>query len=145
MDLGDARVSLTEICGLPNGIIANPPAVDPLRSIVVGYDSGNAMVAAFRFDAGGDTTPLWRREMNHAAHPLLFADTGELVLGDHDPSRNRDQLVVLDIETGDELARADTGSPVQSVLFGSAGFGRDLYFCSVTTVSHFVVSTRPTP
>ena len=26
----------------------------------------------------------WRREQNHACHPLLFADTGELVTNDHD-------------------------------------------------------------
>jgi hypothetical protein len=37
------------------------------------------------------------------------------------------------------LARADTGSPVQSVLFGAPGFDRDFYMCSFTTVSRIAV------
>ena len=135
VDLATAVVSLTEVCGLPGGLIANPPAIDPERGIAVAYDSGNGVVAAFRFGADGATSPLWRRAMNHAAHPIRFPGTGELVLCDHDSERNADQLVVVDIETGDELARADTGSPIQSVLFGAAGFERDVYYCSFTTVA----------
>jgi hypothetical protein len=137
--LDDGAVSLTEICGLPGGLIANPPAIDPVRRIAVGYDSGNGLVAAHRFDGAGATTPLWRRELNHAAHPLRFADTAELVLGDHDASRGADQVVVVDIESGDELARADTGSPVQSVLFPCPGFHRDVYLCSFTTLTRLAV------
>jgi hypothetical protein len=57
------------------------------------------------------------------------------VLCDHDAVRNADQVVVIDIETGHELARADTGSPIQSVLFLAPGFERDLYYCSFTTVA----------
>jgi hypothetical protein len=114
--------------------------VDTDRRIAVGYDSGNGVVAAFRFDDAGAFTPLWRRDMNHAAHPLLLADTGELVLCDHDVARNAEQVVIVQIETGVELARADTGSPVQSVLFGAPGFDRDLYLCSFTTVSRVTVS-----
>ncbi|MEN9645259.1 MAG: hypothetical protein RL238_1928 [Actinomycetota bacterium] len=139
--LDDGAVSLTEICGLPGGLIANPPAIDAERRIAVGYDSGNGVVAAFRFDERGATSPLWRRDLNHAAHPLRFPDTGELVLFDHDAARNADQLVVLDIETGAELARVDTGSPVQSVLFPAAGPARDLYCVSFTTVTRIT----PTP
>lgn len=138
--LADGEVSLTEICGLPGGLIANPPAIDPVRRIAVGYDSGNGVVAAFRFDEQGATTPLWRRDLNQAAHPLRFPDTGELVVFDHDAARNAEQLVVLDIETGAERARVDTGSPVQSVLFAAAGPARDLYVCSFTTVTRITVA-----
>jgi hypothetical protein len=137
--LDDGIVQLTEVCGLPNGLVANPPAVDAARSIAVGYDSSNGVVAAFRIDESGVTGRLWHKELHHAAHPLRFADTGEIVLFDHDAVRNADQVVVLDIETGDELARADTGSPVQSVLFAGAGWDRDLYVCSFTTVSRVSV------
>ena len=139
VDLADGSVSLTEICGLAGGLVANPPAVDPGRNIVVGYDSGNGIVAAFRFDHQAVTERLWQRHLDHAAHPLRFPDTGELVLCDYDAERNTDQVVVLDIETGDERARVDTGSPVQSVLFAAPGFDRDLYVCSFTTVSRVAV------
>jgi hypothetical protein len=139
VDLETAAVTLTEICGLPNGMVANLPVVDESRRIVVGYDSSNGVVAAFDIAADGTTAPRWRREQNHACHPLLFADTGELVMNDHDADRMADAIVVLDIETGEERVRVDSGSAVQSVLFPAAGFGRDFYYCS------FAVLTRVAP
>jgi hypothetical protein len=135
VDLATAAVTLTEICGAPNGVIANPPLIDEARRIAVGYDSGNGVLAAFDIAADGTATPRWRRDQNHACHPLLFADTGELVTNDHDPTRLVDEIVVLDIESGSERVRVDAGSPVQSVLFPAAGFGRDFYYCSFVTLT----------
>jgi hypothetical protein len=68
-------------------------------------------------------------------HPLRFPTTGELLVNDHDATRGTDQAVVLDIETGDELGRVDTGSPVQSLLFGAPGWNDDAYVVSFTTVT----------
>jgi hypothetical protein len=135
VDLVSGRVELTEICGLPNGVIANPPLVDARRMIVVGYDSGNGVLAAFDIAADGSLRRRWRRDQNHACHQLLFADTGELLTTDHDAERMMDQFVIVDIETGDERVRMDSGSPLQSVLFPAPGFGRDLYLCSFSTIS----------
>jgi hypothetical protein len=135
VDLVTGEVTLTEICGLPGGLIANPPLVDEARRIVVGFDSGNGVLAAFDVDERGGTRPRWRRDQDHACHLLLFGDTGELVTADHDATRMAEQLVVLDIETGEERVRVDTGSPVQSVVFPAAGWDRDVYSCSFTTVT----------
>jgi hypothetical protein len=135
VDLVTAAVSMTEICGRSNGLVANPPVVDEARRIVVGYDSGNGVLAAFDVAGNGRTTPRWRREQNHACHPLLFADTGELVTNDHDAARMADEIVVLDIETGAERLRVDAGSAVQSVVFPAPGFGRDFYYCSFATLT----------
>ena len=139
VDLASGSVSLTEICGLPGGLIANPPIVDTARKIVVGYDSGNGIVAAFDIAADGKLTPRWQRAQNHACHPLLFPDTGELVTNDHDPERMADAVVVVDIETGAERVRVESGSPVQSVLFPAPGFGRDVYYCSFAAVARVAV------
>jgi hypothetical protein len=135
VDLATAAVSLTEICGLPNGVIANPPLIDQARRIAIGYDSGNGVLAAFDIAADGSTLLRWRRDQNHACHLLLLADTGELITNDHDVDRMADQFVVLDIETGEEQLRVDTGSPVQSVLFPSVGWNRDVYYCSFATIA----------
>jgi hypothetical protein len=135
VDLATGAVTRTEVCGLPGGLIANPPLVDIDRRVAVGYDSGNGVVAAFDIDGAGALTERWRRDLDHAGHPLLFPATGELVLGDHDGARMADQVVVVDIGTGTELARADTGSPLQSVVFHAAGFGRDAYLCSMSTLT----------
>jgi hypothetical protein len=143
VDLTTGVVRLTEICGLPGGVIANPPAIDPERRIAVGYDSGNGVLAGFAFDEDdGTLEPRWTRHQDHAGHPLRYPDTGELVTGDYDSTRMMDQVVVLDLESGAELARADTASPVQSVLFPSPGFGRDLYYCSFTTLARVSVVDR---
>lgn len=138
VDLASGAVQLAEVCGLSGGLIANPPAVDIRRGVAVGYDSGNGVVTAFRINDEGIGERLWSVPLNHAAHPLLFPDTGELVLCHHEPGEG-ESVVVLEVETGRELGRVATGGPVQSVVFGSAGFGHDLYLCSFTTVTRVSV------
>ncbi|MFM8973853.1 MAG: hypothetical protein ACKOOG_14735, partial [Actinomycetota bacterium] len=135
IDLATGAVTLTEICGRPGGIIANPPVVDEARRIVVGYDSGNGLLAAFTVADDGTCTLRWRHEQNHASHLVLFPDTGELVTADHDPAAFAESIVVRDIASGAERLRVASGSPVQSVLFPAAGFDRDIYYCSFTTVT----------
>jgi hypothetical protein len=137
--LTGGTAALAEVCGLPGGLIANPPVIDRHRSIAVGYDSGNGVMTAFDVATDGGLSPRWQRHQHHGGHLLLYPETGELVTGHYDQARRADQVVVLDIGTGSELARADTGSPVQSVLFPAAGFGRDLYLCTFTTISRVSV------
>ena len=66
---------------------------------------------------------------------ILITNIGELVTNDHDRVRGADQVVVLDVATGAERVRIDSGSPVQSVLFPAPGFGDDCYLCSFTTLT----------
>ncbi len=141
VDLGSGAITMAEVCGQAGGLVANPPVIDSTRRIAVGYDSGNGVLCAFDFDDEGGLTKRWSRQQNHGGHLLLFPDTGELLTGDHDELRHAEQAVFLDIATGEEHARIDTGSPVQSVLFPAAGFGRDVYLCSFTTVSRVVVQS----
>ena len=135
IDLATGAVTLTEICGKPNGVVANPPLVDAGRRIVVGFDSGNGVLAAFDIADDGALTPRWQRDQNHASHMLLFAETGELVTTDHDASRMVDEIVVLDVTNGEERVRVASGSAVQSVLFPAAGWDRDFYYCSFAAIA----------
>ncbi len=139
IDLTEGTCAMAEVCGLPGGLIANPPVIDVSRSIAVGYDSGNAVMTAFDIASDGTLTLRWRRDQHHAGHLLLDPETGALVTGDFDAGRGADQVVVVDIGTGEELARCDTGSPVQSVLFPAAGFHNDVYVCTFTTVTRVSV------
>jgi hypothetical protein len=135
VDLATAEVTLTEVCGLPGGLIANPPLVDPDRRIVVGYDSGNGVVAAFDIADDGSLSPRWRHEQDHASHLLLDPVSGLFLSGDHDADSFSEDLVVRSIESGDEVVRVASGSPLQSVLFPAAGFGRSAWAVSFSTVS----------
>jgi len=139
VDLATGEATLTEICGRPGGVVANPPLIDVDRRIAVGFDSGNAVLVAFDIAADGSLTERWRRDQDHASHLLLFGDTGELLTTDHDLARMADVLVVLDIETGAERVRIDSGSPLQSVLFPAVGWDRDVYYCSFAALARLSV------
>jgi hypothetical protein len=133
---GDAQ--LVDICGHPGGIVANPPivALDGEHGLAVGYDSGHGVMTAWRWAPGRDRMDeLWQRPQNHAAHSIYYPDCGDLVTFDYDVERGIDQCVVLDVSTGKERARADTGSPIQSVVFPCPGWERDLYALTFTTLS----------
>ncbi|MEZ5142654.1 MAG: hypothetical protein R2726_09085 [Acidimicrobiales bacterium] len=135
-DGGRPIVDRFEVCGEPGGVIANPPAVDPTRRLALGYDSGNGVVTAWRYGAAGEGGErLWSRRLDQAGHPLLFPDTGEVVLGDFDHETGQEQVVVVDVESGEVRARVATGSPLQSVLFPAPGWSDDLYTCTFTTLS----------
>ncbi len=167
----DGTVRSTEISGLPFGTESNPPAWDPERRIVVAYDSGNAVVRAWRLE-GDELEPLWRHDgLAHAGHLILYPDTRELVVGDWEdaPALRRrvvrpafrafgqvvassararraslavgsDQMVILDLDTGEEKARVRVPSASQGCLFPAPGFGRDVYYQSLTTVARVVVA-----
>lgn len=51
-----------------------------------------------------------------------------------------DQLVVLDLDSGDEKARVGVPSASQGFLFPAPGFGRDVYYQSLTTIARVVVT-----
>jgi hypothetical protein len=154
-----------EISGLPHGTCTNPPLFDSARRIALGYDSGNGVLAAFRLADDGGLAPLWKRAIATAAHLLHYPDTGEVVVNDFRsplvarsawlrnlsrratgivtrPSVRRllsrlshDDVVVLDVESGAERARASVPSLFQSVLFPAPGWRRDFYYCSFSTVA----------
>jgi len=75
---GGGEPRSVEISGLPYGTESNPPAWDPVNRIVVAYDAGNAVIAAWRL-IGDDLEPLWKREgFAHARHLHVPPDPREL-------------------------------------------------------------------
>lgn len=128
-----------EVCGLAGGSITNPPLVDAQRGIVVGYDSANAVLQAWRFDdAQRALQPLWRRApFGCASHLLLYPDSGELVVNDY--RRHGEEVVVLDIASGDERGRVRSGGLMQGVVFPSPGWQRDLYWSSMGRLARVYV------
>jgi hypothetical protein len=121
--------------GLAHGTIVNPPLVDAARNIVVAYDSGNDRVGGFRYGDGFE--PLWEHEMGASNHFLLFPESGEIVINDY--RDGAEHVVVLDVESGEVLARGATGSPLQAVAFQSPGWSRDIYTCTFTTLARAAV------
>ena len=141
VSLSDAADHSTlDVSGLPGGSITNPPVVDVPRGIVVGYDSANTVLQAWRFDADlRAPIPLWRKApFGAASHMILYADTGELVVNDY--RRHGEEVVVLDITTGLERGRVRTGGLMQGVVFPSPGWGRDFYWSSMGRLARVCVA-----
>ena len=118
----------------PGAVVANPPAVDCVRGIVVGYDSGHRVVTAWDYRSE-PARHLWTRTIGHGGHPIVLEVLGAVVLGDYDPATHDEALMVIDVTSGDQLARVSGVSPIQSVLFGARGFDHDIYVCTFLSVS----------
>ena len=146
------RVSLSDaqdhdaidVCGLAGGSITNPPLVDVKRGIVIGYDSANRHLQAWSLRAHSaqrrraELTPRWqRRPFGCASHMILYPGSGELVINDY--RHHGEEVVVLDIDTGQERGRVRSGGVMQGVVFPSVGFGRDFYWSSMGRLARVYV------
>ncbi len=168
-DAGDTEI--VDVSGLPRGTVTNPPLYDERRRVAIAYDSGNGVVQAFRF-ADGRLSPLWRRRLSHAGHMVHYPASGELVLHDYRgpaiartaaaralasrssrpaniaavrralATRSADEVIVVDIESGVERSRTPVPTMFQSVLFPAPGFGRDLYWCTFSTLARLEVTSE---
>jgi hypothetical protein len=129
---------VVDISGIAGGSVTNPPLVDPVRKIVVGFDSANRVLAAWRF--GERLNPLWRKDrIGAASHMLLDPGSGQIVINDYTPCSG-EAVVVLDIRTGAERARAKVGGLMQGVVFPSIGWDHDIYWCSMTKLARVSIA-----
>lgn len=133
VDTVTGEVTSREVGHGPGGLVSNPPLIDAARRVAVGYDSGNGVICGLDLDS---LEPLWERAQDHASHLLLYEESGELVTGDGS------DVVVLDVSSGRELARADSGLGVQSVLFPAPGAGASFYVCALTGLSRLSACSR---
>ena len=131
--------ALLPISALAGGSVTNPPLVDVRRSIVLAYDSANAYVRAWRFDADARSMqPLWEKGgFACASHMIVYPDSGEVVINDY--RRWGEEVVVLALESGLELGRVRTGGIMQGVVFPSVGWGRDVYWSSMGRLARVFV------
>ena len=126
-----------DVSGIAGGSITNPPVYDVRRSIIIGFDSANCVMQAWRYGAGF-LTPLWqKREFGCASHMIVEPESGHLITNDY--RKRGEEIVVLDIETGCELGRTRIGGLNQGVVFPSVGWNRDIYWCSMGRVARVMV------
>ena len=136
-DSSDAQI--IPICGINGGSITNPPLIDLQRNIILAYDSANRVMQAWRFDPESSAlNPLWQKsEFGCASHMILYPATGELVTNDY--RKNAEEVVVLNITSGSEIARTRIGGISQGVVFPSAGWGRDFYWTTFDRLARVFV------
>ena len=122
--------------GRPGAWNPAPPLYDPTRQILVHFDSVNRRVVAHRYEPRAPLRRLWEQPFRNFTQMIVWVDTGELVLEDsstpdplaRDPSAD---AVLVQIETGSEIARAPIGAAATTGTFCSPGFDRDFFVCSL--------------
>ncbi len=120
-----------------NGWVIAPPVFVQQHQIAVTYDTGNGRMAGLRWQ-DGELQRLWEISVTNWLQPLVFPGTNELVIDDfREPGG--DDLVVLDLLTGDEKARVATGGLRPNGMFLAPGWIRDAYYCTWGVVARVAV------
>jgi 16S rRNA C967 or C1407 C5-methylase (RsmB/RsmF family) len=66
--------------------------------------------------------------------PVVFPESGELVINDFTESGS-DDLVVVDLESGELLDRVQTGSRIANGMFLSPDSDSDGFYCSTLGIA----------
>ena len=115
--------------GLPNGGHNSSPLYVQDKKILLTFDTNNRKTGAWRFNRAGDFEQLWVHDIGNSNQVFYYPDTGEVVLDDVLEDNSVD-TVLIDIETGEEKGRVNTGARTAAGMAFYPGLGRDLYSTS---------------
>ena len=118
--------------GTPGGGIIAPPVHVPEHGICIAWDSINGGLAGIADEPDG-LRVAWKTDARPSMQPVVFPETGELVINDF--SNSDDRLIVVDIPTGEILDSVSTGSRVANGMFLTPGEDRDVFYCSTFAVA----------
>lgn len=119
--------------GTPGGGIIAPPVHVPEADMAIAWDSVNGGLAGVS-TANDELDVAWHVDVRASMQPVVFPETNELVINDF-TNEGSDDLVVVDISSGELIDRVATGSRVANGMFLSAGGDRDVYYCSTLTLA----------
>ena len=130
LESGD--IQAIEPFGTPGGGIIAPPVNVPEHGICIAWDSVNGGLAGVD-TTGPELKVAWTLDARPSMQPVVFPETGELVINDF---QNRDdRLIVVDIPSGEVLSSVSTGSHVANGMFLTPGWDRDVYYCSTFAIA----------
>lgn len=119
--------------GTAGGGIIAPPVHVPEREIAVAWDSINGGLAGV--DTAGDELAVrWQLDVRPSMQPVVYPESGELVINDLTESGS-DDLVVVDVTSGELLDRVATGSRIGNGMFLTADGAGGVFYCSTLTVA----------
>ena len=128
-------IEVIEPFGTPGGGIIAPPVHVPEHDMAVAWDSVNGGLAGI--DTSDGLAVSWHLDVRPTMQPVVFPDSAELVINDF--TRNgTDDLIVVDVRTGDLIDRVDTGSRIANGMFLTPGGNRDIFYCTTLCVARVV-------
>lgn len=126
-------VTSIEPFGVPGGGVIAPPVHVPEAQMAIAWDSINGGLAGVATD-GPELNVTWQLDIRASMQPVVFPESGELVINDF-TNDGYDDLIVVDVATGQLLDRVSTGSRVANGMFLTAGGNRDVYYCTTTALA----------
>ncbi len=132
VDLESGQVDDIAPFGEPGGGIIAPPVVFPERELAIAWDSINGGLAGVSTGDGLDVH--WQLDVRPTMQPVVYPDSGELVINDF-TDEGADDLVVVDVDAGAIVSRASTGSRIANGMFLSPGPERSVFYCSTLTLA----------
>ncbi len=121
--------AISPFCSSGGGIIA-PPVNVPEHNMCLAWDSINGGLVGISTEKE-ELSLSWSLEVRPSMQPVVFPESGELVINHYE--KGDDQLIVVDILTGELLSKVSLDSPLANGMFLSPGFDRDIYYCSTLT------------
>ncbi len=121
--------------GVPGGGIIAPPVHVPEQSMAIAWDSVNGGLAGV--STAGPLEVAWQLDVRPSMQPVVFPETGELAINDFTDAGS-DDVIIVDITTGELIDRVETGSRIANGMFLSAGGDRDLWYCTTTVLARIV-------
>ena len=113
------------------GIIA-PPVNIPELNMCVAWDSINGGIAGISYSEE-ELEVSWKVDLRATMQPVVFPESRELVINHYE--KGRDQIVVLDILSGEILSQVDVNSSLANGMFLTPGNNRDIFYCSTGAFS----------
>ena len=113
------------------GIIA-PPVNVPEYEMCIAWDSINGGLAG-KSTIDRKLAVSWQLDMRPTMQPVVFPESGELVINNFE--NGEDELIVVDIATGELLSRAKVNARLANGMFLSPGFNRDIFYCTTGAFS----------
>ena len=113
------------------GIIA-PPVNIPEFNMCVAWDSINGGIAGISYSEE-ELEVSWKIDLRATMQPVVFPESRELVINHYE--KGRDQIVVLDILSGEILSQVDVNSSLANGMFLTPGNNRDIFYCSTGAFS----------
>ena len=132
VSLQDGQVDAIAPFAAPGGGIIAPPVNVPELGLCIAWDSINGGLASIS-TTGDALATAWTIDARPTMQPVVFPETGELVINDY--RDDDDGLIVVDLKAGEIVSRVSTGSRLANGMFLTPGSDRDIYYCSTFAVA----------
>ena len=128
-------VQTIEPFGTPGGGIIAPPVHVPEHDMAIAWDSVNGGLAGIS-TGNGQLEVAWQlMNVRPSMQPVVYPDSGELVINDFTDDGS-DDLIVVDIASGELVDSVPTGSRIANGMFLTADGNGGVFYCTTTTLAH---------